>query len=71
MGITQNGAEKFITKEAFDFAYRKMNVLHRVALKEIDENYKRCGSYLGAILVKEIPEVDYTRSKPITLVYKP
>jgi len=67
----ETGTEKSIPKEAFDFACRKLRVLHRVALKEIDENYKRCGSYVGAILVKEIPEVNYTRSKPITLVYRP
>ncbi len=67
----ETGTEKSIPKEAFEFACRKLRVLHRVALKEIDQNYKSCGSYVGAILVKEIPEVDYTRSKPITLVYRP
>ena len=66
----ETGTEKSIPKEAFEFACRKLRVLHRVTLKEIDENYKRCGSYVGAILVKEVPEVDYTRSKPITLVFK-
>ena len=67
----ETGTEKSIPKEAFEFACRKLRVLHRVTLKEIDENSKRCGSYVGAILVKAVPEVNYTRSKPITLVYKP
>ena len=67
----ETGTEKSIPKDAFDFACRKLNVLHCVALKEIDKNYKRYGSYVGSILAKEIPEVDFTRSKPITLVYRP
>jgi hypothetical protein len=67
----ETGTEKSIPKEAFEFACRKLRVLHRVTLKEIDENSKRCGSYVGAIIVKAVPEVSYTRSKPITLVYKP
>ncbi len=66
----ETGTEKSIPKEAFEFACRKLRVLHCVSLKEIGENYKRCGSYVGAILVKEVPEVDYTRSKPITLILK-
>ena len=66
----KTGTEKSIPKEAFEFACRKLRVLHRVSLKEINEHYKRCGSYVGAILVKEIPEVDYTRSKPITLILR-
>ena len=66
----ETGTEKSIPKEAFEFACRKLRVLHRVTLKEIDEEYKRCGSYVGTILVNVLSEVNYTRSKPITLVYK-
>jgi aldehyde:ferredoxin oxidoreductase len=40
-------------------------------IEEIDEEYKRCGSYVGAILVNVLSKVNYTRSKPITLVIKP